>query len=383
MKIYYLANARLPTEKAHGYQICKMCAEFARAGATVILIAPDRARPGDGDIFSYYGLERNFTVKLLPLPAYPRLEGWLGPRWPYRLLNWHFLYKLACQTIEKDAVVYTRQPEIARLFGRRGWRSILEAHSLPIGQGKSFRRALQHIERFIVVTRTLGDQLQTLGVPAEKIIWAPDGVDLKIFAQPLNKKTARSDFGLPLDKIILGYTGSFRTMGEDKGIGDILAALAKLDAQYYFAAVGGNEADIKDYKIIAKNLGVSERTAFRARVNLQQLSRFQQACDILLMPFPDIRHYREHMSPLKMFEYMASGRPIIASDLPSIREILNESNCLLVKPNDPADLAEKIRLLATDKNLADRLAVRAQQDAKQYDWRKRAEKILKFIDKTS
>jgi len=69
--------------------------------------------------------------------------------------------------------------------------------------------------------------------------------------------------------------------------------------------------------------------------------------------------------------------------LPSIREILNESNCLLVKPNDPADLAEKIRLLATDKNLADRLAVRAQQDAKQYDWRKRAEKILKFIDKTS
>jgi glycosyltransferase involved in cell wall biosynthesis len=107
---------------------------------------------------------------------------------------------------------------------------------------------------------------------------------------------------------------------------------------------------------------------------------YQKAGDILLMPFPDIEHYAFYMSPLKMFEYMASRRPIVASDLPSIREILNENNAVLVKPGDCRDLAVNLRKVIIDKALGDNLAQQAFKDAQEYSWEKRAAKILDFIN---
>jgi len=87
------------------------------------------------------------------------------------------------------------------------------------------------------------------------------------------------------------------------------------------------------------------------------------------------------MSPLKMFEYMASKRPIIASGLPSIREILNENNAVLVRPGDYKDLADGIEKVIINKELSGRLAEQAFKDAQEYSWEKRAERILDFIIK--
>jgi len=85
------------------------------------------------------------------------------------------------------------------------------------------------------------------------------------------------------------------------------------------------------------------------------------------------------MSPLKMFEYMAAQRPIIASDLPSIREILNENNAVLIKPDSPDDLARGIEQLLKKPDFSAKIAKRAYQDVQRYTWQKRTEKILDFI----
>jgi glycosyltransferase involved in cell wall biosynthesis len=86
------------------------------------------------------------------------------------------------------------------------------------------------------------------------------------------------------------------------------------------------------------------------------------------------------MSPLKLFEYMASGKPIVASDLPVLREILVEDrNALLYPPSDPAALAECLARLLADKSLATRLADQARQDVEDFTWERRAARILAHI----
>jgi glycosyltransferase involved in cell wall biosynthesis len=182
------------------------------------------------------------------------------------------------------------------------------------------------------------------------------------------------------DKKILLYTGSLRLKGEKKGVDEILEAIKTLNnPEVVFVAVGGNEKDIAYYKQIADNLGMGKSVYFFLRQNQQNLALFQKIADILLMPFPDIAHYRYYMCPLKMLEYMASKRPIIASDLPSIREILNENNSVICKPGDTNDLAAKIKFLLDNHDLGQKLADRAREDVQQYVWTKRAERIIDFI----
>jgi glycosyltransferase involved in cell wall biosynthesis len=86
-----------------------------------------------------------------------------------------------------------------------------------------------------------------------------------------------------------------------------------------------------------------------------------------------------HTSPMKLFEYMASGVPIVASDVPAIREVLNEQIALLVKPDDPDALAGGITKLLDNQELGERLALNAREKVREYTWDKRAEAVLGFI----
>ena len=98
------------------------------------------------------------------------------------------------------------------------------------------------------------------------------------------------------------------------------------------------------------------------------------------MPFPRNRHYALFMSPLKMFEYMASKRPIVASDLESVREILNDTNSILVAPDDPHDLANGLGKALSNIENSKRITDSAFEDAKNYTWGARVEKIKKFYE---
>ena len=95
--------------------------------------------------------------------------------------------------------------------------------------------------------------------------------------------------------------------------------------------------------------------------------------------FPNRPHYAFYASPLKLFEYMASGRPIIASDLPALREILNDKNALFFEPGNADDLARAIKMLKQSQALGYHLSQQALSDVKEYTWDKRALKILDFI----
>ncbi len=386
MRLAYIVNARLPTEKAHGYQISRMCAEFAAAGHKVELWLPTRDNPIKTDIFSYYNLKPSFSVRYLK--SYDWLR-WVKPlgRTAFYLQSIWFWFNLRLLKLPAGSLVYTRNPSIAWLFARRGYRTAYECHDW-FGRSRPLALFFLRPVDFIITTNHfIKNEFKKRGFNKE-ILVAPNGIDLNIFKINLSKAEAIEQLEISADlkgklasRVVLLYTGSFRTMGVGKGIDEALAALAALnDRNLFLAAVGGSAADIAFYELAARQLGLAEQTAFLPRVSQTQLARWQRSADILLMPFPDKAHYRYHMTPLKTFEYMASGRPIIASDLPSIRQILNKKTAFFCQTGNSQSLARAIGYVLAQPGEAKQKAARAQKAVAAYTWQKRAERILAFIN---
>ena len=207
----------------------------------------------------------------------------------------------------------------------------------------------------------------------------PDAVDLSIFDLGLTKFEARKKLGWMEKEKIIGFCGRFKTLTMDKGLNDILEAMKFLPPDVKFVAVGGSDEDVTEYTKKAQSLSLGARATFLGHVNQSELAVYQKAFDILLMPFPRQTHFTYYMSPLKMFEYMAAKRPIIATDLPSICEVLNETNAILVPPDDPAKLAAAIERLYHDPSLGEKLADQAYRDVQNYTWKKRAKQMIHSV----
>ncbi|MDD5071716.1 MAG: glycosyltransferase family 4 protein [Patescibacteria group bacterium] len=375
MRMIYLANARFPTEKAHGRQIIKMNEAFAEAGAEVELIVPWRFSKIKDNPFSFYGVREKFKIKKifsLDLVNFGKIGFWV------QIISFLASAKIYLAFKNYD-ILYTREQFVGLFFNN----FILELHSLPENISRVHKKIWSRAKKLIALTSFIKNGLVKSGIPNDRILIAPDGVDLREFDINVTKNQAREKFGLPCEKVILGYTGSFKTMGMDKGISDILKTLKIIlnnSQDVFFIAVGGNGEDIGYYKKIAENLGVENNICLIPRVGVKELAEYQKACDVLLMPFPYRKHYAFYMSPIKMFEYMVSQRPIITSDLPAVREVLNKNNAFFVKPDDPESLAKGIQEVLQNKALADRILNKAYRDARGYTWEERAVNIINFIN---
>jgi glycosyltransferase involved in cell wall biosynthesis len=170
-----------------------------------------------------------------------------------------------------------------------------------------------------------------------------------------------------------------------KGVDALLhAAAADPEAQYVI--VGGTEEegtcepDIERLKALAVQLNVADRVRFTGWVPYREVPELLRDAAVTVIPLPDSVFGRYFTSPLKLFDYMAAGVPIVASDLPSLRDVLqHESNALLVPPGDHLALADAVKRLRIDASLAQRLAKQAQDDVRQYSWDARAARLLSVI----
>ena len=369
MKIAYIANVRMPTEKAHGYQIAKMCEMFALHCETE-LFAPTRRDEVKSSLFDYYGLKNNFEVNKIYIPDFISVTPLFLRKLGFFLQSVFFLFRLAFLKIEKDTIVYSRNPEIIWLFSKRGYKTIFESHRWPdtkIGLHKFF---IKKSFKIIAVTSFLKKLYVKSGFFESDVLVSPDGVDLTVFDIDTKKEEARKILNLPLNSILLGYTGRTQTMGMEKGFFEILRALQKIlkeGRDVFFVSVGEKIPE-KNNHFVAVD-----------RVDRKTLALYQKAFDVLLMPFPKTTHYSYYMSPMKMFEYMAGKRPIVASDLPSVREVLNENNAVLVESGNPKSLADGIKKVLENSEFAQSIANQAYEDVKEYTWEKRAERILTYL----
>jgi len=378
MKIVYITVARVPTEKAHGLQIMKMCQAFSKR-VDLELIKPFRLQPKitkNKDPFEFFGLKRDF--KIITLPSPPLL--WLAKYFPQRFQRIFFHLQSIIFALEvfiyclfkKADIYYLRDGYSLFLLTFLKRNLYLEEH-MP-QSSRFYKLLLKRVSGLIVITNKLKEYYVREGVPEEKIIVAPDGVDLEMFDNLMSKKEARRKLGIPIDKRVICYTGH---LYDWKGVNILAMSMKYLSDDHICYFVGGTEEDVfKFKKFIEKNK--IPNTVVVGYVSPIVVPIYLAASDILVLP--NIRKgLSEFTSPLKLFEYMASKRPIVASDLPSIREILNEENAVLVEPGNPKALAEGIKRVLNDKKFAYKLSENAYKDVQQYDWVKRAEKIIEFM----
>jgi glycosyltransferase involved in cell wall biosynthesis len=163
---------------------------------------------------------------------------------------------------------------------------------------------------------------------------------------------------------------------------DLFLSLAKELPQAHFVWVGGRPEDIEMWKQRAR----SDNITFTNFIPNRDLPLYQAAADVLLMPYArsimgssGTADSASVASPMKMFEYMASERAILTSDLPVIREVLNEKNAIFCNPDVVEDWKAKIESLLLDDARRNELGTQARKDVEGFTWVKRAENILKVI----
>lgn len=387
-RLVYCANNRLPTEKAHGLQMVQMCEALAGAGYAVTLVAPRRRNTpemrGVRSLWDHYGVERNFEFTRLPCVD---LFPWFS-RYHVAFLaqTASFLLSLVIWLLFRRVdVLYTRDlfAGFTLALVRPRTPLIYEVHQRHASRlGRRMQAFIVRRAHTVTITGHLAEDMRALG--AERVLVAHDGYRAARFAAVPAQAEAREWVGWPRDAFIAGWVGRLHLMGIDKGVGLLVDALAQVEGAY-LGLVGGPDAMVETLRRrwIAAGLDPARFLA-AGQVPPDRVPLYLSACDLCAMPHPWTDHFAYYTSPIKLFEYMASGRALVASDLPGFAEVLEDDrNALLVPPGDADALAGAIRRLRADEPLRQRLGAQAQADARQYTWAARAAQIRAFVEAQS
>jgi len=373
MKLLYIANARLPTEKAHGIQIMKMCESFAKAGADVTLVVPmriqSRALRGK-DPYKYYSVKKSFTIKKLPcidimvLP--PKSLTFLLQTWSFMIVA--LFYSL----FTRYDLIYTREEytsSILSLFRK----VVYEAHVFPKKGHSWYKRWMPRTYKVVTISGSL-KRLYSKFLNKKNIFVAHDGVDMRQFAKLPSKESCRRKLKIPAGKNIAMYTGHLYKW---KGIDTVVEGAKKVKDLIY--VVGGTPQDVKKYREIVSKEKITNLKILGYKPP-HLVPSYLRAADVLLLTSPaKYKISKYYTSPLKLFEYMASKTPILASDVPSSKEVLNVKNSVFFTADDAKAFANRLNWMFKNPKKCKPLATQAYKDVQEYTWFERGENILKFL----
>jgi len=371
MKILYLSDSYIPSRAANSVHVMKMCEALADCGHEVTLVG---LRASDQkvqeDVFQYYGVKKCFSLQLNGIRP---LKG--------RLVLHAIRNVFHIRSLNPDIVFGRSFLSIAlcALFFRR--RLGLEIHTpysqLTFMQRLAFIVARQSLTLIVVISESLKEiQMRELGpdfpVP---ILALHDGATVP----ELEDTKPHRVLDLTEAKLNIGYVGSVQ---KGRGIEEIVR-LSSLLPDFNFHIVGGTLPEVQ--ALVGATVQPPNLTC-HGYVSPTDANSLRYNFDIVLAPYQKKTLIKSghntsgFMSPLKIFEYMASKRAIIASDLPVLREVLQDNvNAVLVPPNDIGRWKDAIVRLS-NLHERERLAERAYQDfITKYTWKKRAEQILKSI----
>ena len=367
-KVIYISRAVFPNKSANSVHLMKMSQAISRTFSDVTLIGlkEQKNRISKKEIFENYDIYSNFNLKLISIPK----RG----VWIY-LLTYVFFW-LNFQS-RKNKIIYSREPLIIFLSLFLGFKAILESHDFFESKSKRNieKKIFKHKNflKLIVISNALKNDYLEYFKRTTRIEVHPDAADIvdenysKNIVWPSKKATLQ-----------VGYFGH---LYKGRGIEIIIDAANEL-SDFDFHIIGGNDSDIEKYK----KLTLSNNIYFHGFKNQKELPGLRSKCDILLMPYQEklsVYNYDKSsakwMSPMKLFEYMSSRKAIISSDLPVLREVLNDTNSILVKPDDTSGWIKAIKSLS-NKEYREQLANNAHKDfISKYTWTKRAEKIFKYL----
>ncbi|HKQ81304.1 MAG TPA: glycosyltransferase family 4 protein [Steroidobacteraceae bacterium] len=359
-RIRYVSASRVPSQDANAVHVLHMCDAFAQRGLDVTLYAE---RGAAGSIREHYGLQTDFRICF-------------QTRRRHRLwLLWRCLRRREC---DAATVWFGRRPLSLSRLAVAGYPVALELHHPP-------RTAKQSValERLVGAPRFIGlvvisEQLRQAllsrlpQLAPERVFVAHDGVPAKHLREPrINDR----------QRVRAVYCGSFHF---GKGVETIVEAAARVP-DIAVELIGGTVAQID-----ALRVGAPANVRFIGHLPYDAAQRRLLEYDIALAPYgavvrgtktPGHESLAAWMSPLKIFEYMAAGLPMVTSDLPVLREILQPGvEAVMTEPGDPNALAAAMRALAADPALRLRIAMAAQARLQGFTWEHRARAVVRFLE---
>lgn len=391
MRILYVSLMRFPSEKAHSLQIMQNCEAFVQNGATVTL-AVSRRHTAPAlravDPFAHYGVEQPFEiVRISGFDLYPLARGNPHIERPAFYVHWLtyalFLLLFLFQRRDKWDVIYSRDEyllAILRWFYPRE-KLAYEAHLFSqTERGARMQTAVvRACGSIIAITPHLRtDLIAERGATSSRIITAHDGVRAARFADLPAQGAARAHLNWPSDAFVVGFVGRLHMLNVDKGVGTLLEAVATVRGAH-LALVGGPEEMVESLRERWQVLGRSpDEFHYTGQLAPAEVPAALCAFDVCAMPHPRTTQFARYTSPLKLFEYMAAGRAIVASDLPGWADVVvHERDALLVAPGDVDALREAITRLQNDLSLREKLSNAARQRAiEHYTWSARTKRIL-------
>lgn len=343
----------VPNNTAYYKNVLKVSRAFCRIGVLRSVIAPRNPEASDAQQSTLY----------LELASYLNLT---------KKTLWSFSLAVLIEAIcsPKDAVFYTRDPDLAwflTIFRKRVICHIHGNYARGFSKRKNFENWIKRVAlrrgKFekVFVSEGLANYFLRRGMQNYKIYVSRNGTSLlefsKIKPMSLKKGSGRGE-------LACAYTGSISL---SRGF-EIIVRLAASFPSVHFHLAGHAP------RTLVRELHVYENVTYHGEVSAELSIAIQKSVDILLMPYSDevmmgggFSHSSSIIGPLKMFEYLAASKPILASDCAGIREVLDENNAILRNYTDLDAWTEALNCLMENPSMRQRLSRGAAHTAENYD----------------
>jgi glycosyltransferase involved in cell wall biosynthesis len=396
VRILYFADIRFPLERANGIQTMETCAALAARGHQVhLIVRPDTASPAR-DPFDFYGIARRDRLTIERAPV----TGPAVPSWARRIGYLAFAAGRASGPGRADLIM-TRDLTVASLLGTLPGHApfVYESHGYapdvaaalpdlvatahPPSRSKLARLAKREADvwkqahGYVTITAGLAAELRSRFGDRPRLTVVADGVRIDAGTTDMDGDAAYVD--ADPSSAVVGYAGHLYAW---KGVDILIEALARVpDVRGLIVGGHEQEPDLARLRGLASRLGVADRLTFTGHVPPSSVASWLARAEVLALPNPASAISTHATSPLKLFEYMAAGRAIVASDLPAIREVLTDGvNACLVAAGDADALAAGIRKVIDDAALRARLAEAARASVAEYSWDRRAARLEALFD---
>ena len=382
LKVGVFNDCNIPSHFAHSFNAMKMAQGFSNIGCNTRVITANslltlRRRLKYPDIQAHYGLNQPIKIHW----KFPSLKKFISGYTQDDLVYASRVAKFAQR--EQLDLVFARSYEVSIAAIKQGLPTVMETHTTNYDHpslNKIYAFANDpNFKGLVTIHNKIAEEHCKRGIPENKLLVLEDGVDLKQFDISDDKAHWQNELGLSNDYKYAVYCGH---LYKEKGIQVILDAAAKLKQvpNLRFILAGGLDSDIRQWQEQCEQRNIMN-IIFTGFLENQNVPKYLRAADCLLLPYShDIEYHVMDVhttSPLKLFEYLAAGRPIIATGNPTITKILtHQKDALLTKPGKVDDFCKSVQTVITNTKLQKTLSKNAKSIAHKYTWDGRCQQII-------
>jgi glycosyltransferase involved in cell wall biosynthesis len=383
MRIVYLNAQHLPTTEVDSHQVVKTVSALAAEGADIELIVPHplawhrrTVNELEEQVRRYYAVRHPFRLR--PVPTMMRTP------WQMERAVAAFIATAGLRFRPGFDILYIRNYLCTLSAYAAGLHFVLEAHRLlpkhyP-GRARAVRRMRERNRITGVVTN--GDMITKvfldLGFSPEQVLTAHNGFDPQDLEPLRTREEARAQLKLHPDEHIVFYGGHLQP---HKGV-DIFIELARQTPDIKYVLAGGTPRDLEWFKTLMSPYELKNIQLLGWKPH-GELVDYMYASDVLIIPpsSAPLWEYGRTTYPMKLYGYLATGRPIVAPRTPDVAEVIKDGETgFLVRPDDPQHTADVLRKVFGDPGYAERIGTAAQEAAQQFTWRRRAQLILAHLE---